>query len=189
MHTLIGTFLRIHHRLDHASKDVWIDVLPVQFATLNDDAAGFGAHPWYLNALREQTAVDVRKLLDDAQRLLTTQRDVHDIKGPRQIVWEVWTVVLRIALDAGGKEVFLEDTCIFCKEAEEQAGNKNVQVVQVIVATKLVVASQFIVQFGQFFCRLDVLHIVNALYIHQRIEESKVWGQTLQLVLVGVLLA
>ena len=61
---------------------------------------------------------------------------------------------------------------------------------QVVITTKLIVGPQFIVQLGQLLCRFDVsrafLDIVNALYIHQRIEESKVGSYTVQTVLVGI---
>ena len=96
----------------------------------------------------EQTTIHIGELLNDAQRLATTQRDIHNIKGVCQIVWEVWAILLGISLDAGGEQVFLEDASIFCKETEQQTSNENVEIVQVIVTTELIIGSKFVMQFG-----------------------------------------
>ena len=120
-------------------------------------------------------------------------RAIHHVKRFIEVIREVASILFRITDDGGGEESLLENTGVFGKEAEEQAGDENVQVVQVAIAPKVVVGTQLVMQFGQLLSGLDVsgilLHITNPLHIHQGIEESEVARQAIEWVLVGLFLS
>lgn len=145
MHPLGGTLLWIDHRLNHGTKDVGIDVLPVQFATLQDDAPRFGSHTGNGDAAGEESAVDVRELGDDVRGIFAALLTVHDVERLVQVVAQVAAIGLGVSLDGGGEELLLEDAGIFSKEAEQQAGDEDVEVVQVVVAAEVVVGTQLVV--------------------------------------------
>ncbi len=111
--------------------------------------------------------------------------------GPHHLA-EVGTVVLGKAADEIGKEVFGKDARVFGEEAEEQAADKDVEVVQVVVAVVLVVGTNLVVQLGELFGSLHIgrvlRRIVYPLHIHERIKEAEVTVHLDHLLLVGILL-
>jgi hypothetical protein len=69
--------------------------------------------------LRKQTTVYIGELLDNAGRISLSQRNVHDIKTPVEIIGNIRAVLFSITLDTAGKQILLEDACILSKETEQ----------------------------------------------------------------------
>ena len=95
-------------------------------------------------------------------------------------------------LDKVGKEIFGKDTCVFGKETEEQAGNEDIEVVQVVITIIFVKSTNLIMQFGKFLSSLHIGRVfcrsVYSLYVHQRIEEAKVAVHLDEFLLVSIIL-
>ena len=49
VHTLLGTHIRIHHRLNHTTENIRIDVLPIQVAAFDNNLSSLIAHLWDRN--------------------------------------------------------------------------------------------------------------------------------------------
>ena len=49
MHTFLGTHIRIHHRLNHTTENIRIDVLPIQVAAFDDNLSSLITHLWDRN--------------------------------------------------------------------------------------------------------------------------------------------
>ena len=129
VHTLRGTFLWIHHGLDHRTEYVGIDVLPVQLATLNDYLPCPRSHFWNLNVLWKQATINVWELLHYFWNVPAAERKVHHVERLVEIVRQIAAVVLRISHDGSRKQPFLKYPRVFSEEAEQQSGDEDVQVV------------------------------------------------------------
>ena len=86
VHTLSGPLFGIDHRLNHGTEDVGIDILPIQFATLQDDAPRLGSHTGNGNATGEESTIDVWELGDDVWGIIAALRTVHDVEGFIQVI-------------------------------------------------------------------------------------------------------
>ena len=49
VHTLLGTHIRIHHRLNHTTENIRIDILPIQLAAFDDNLSSLITHLWDRN--------------------------------------------------------------------------------------------------------------------------------------------
>ena len=120
VHTLLGTHIGIHHRLNHTAEDVGVDVLPVQFSTLYDDFPRLAPHLGNRDVGGEETSVDVWEGVDFMGQVLGAVFLVYIHHAERRTYQfaQVGTVLLGEAADEIGKEVFLEDARVLGKEAE-----------------------------------------------------------------------
>ena len=86
VHPLVGSLLRIYHRLNHRAKDVRIDVLPIQLATFNDELPRPCSHARDLDLLGEETAIDIGELGDDLRYVTVALRTIHHVKRLIQVI-------------------------------------------------------------------------------------------------------
>ena len=195
VHTLLGTHIRIHHRLNHTTENIRIDILPIQLAAFDDNLSCLITHLWDWNVFGKKTAIYVRKLIDFLGKFFRTLLvwHIHHLECLTKHLAEIGTTIfLGKLLDKVGKEIFRKDTCVFSKEAEKQTGNKDIEVVQVVITIIFVISTNLIMQFGKFLGSLHISWVfsrsVYSLHVHQRIEEAKVAVHLDEFLLVSIIL-
>lgn len=124
-----AALFRVYHALKHGAEDVGIDFRPVEFAAFEQKAAGAGIEIGDGLVCLEKSAVDIGETCKmDRQGFGTFFRGrVEGLEKCSQDFVCIFAGFVRMAFDEFGKAVFWEDFGVFGKKAEEQAGQEDIE--------------------------------------------------------------
>lgn len=124
-----AALFRVYHALKHGAENVGIDFGPVEFAAFEQKAAGAGIEIGDRLVCLEKSAVDIGETCKmDGQGFGTFFRGrVEGLEKCGQDFVCIFAGFVRMAFDEFGKAVFWEDFGVFGKKAEEQAGQEDIE--------------------------------------------------------------
>ena len=136
----------IDDALEHGAEDVGINFGPVEFAAFEQEAAGAGIEIGNGLVCLEKSAVDIGEICKmDGQGFGTIFRwRVEGLEKCSQDFVCIFAGFVRMAFDEFGKAVFREDFGVFGKKAEEQAGQEDIEGMDVFGFFKMVGAADMV---------------------------------------------
>ena len=142
MHAEHGAFVVVGHGLNHAAEDVGVDLRPVEFADVQQVAAGAAAKLWYFNlpagVVAKQASVDVGEGVcpaRQARRCTLGNGHVHGAKAFADDVVRVagcgaglaCAAVAHLLYGLGEQASAVEDVGVFSKKAEDEPRHEVVE--------------------------------------------------------------
>ena len=148
-----AALFRVYHALKHGAENVGIDFGPVEFAAFEQKAAGAGIEIGDRLVCLEKSAVDIGETCKmDGQGFGTFFRGrVEGLEKCGQDFVCIFAGFVRMAFDEFGKAVFWEDFGVFGKKAEEQAGQEDIEGMDVFGFFKIVGAADMVEKASHFF--------------------------------------
>lgn len=141
-----AALFRVYYALKHGAEDVGIDFRPVEFAAFEQKAAGALIEIGDGLVCLEKPAVDVGETCEmDGQGFGTFFRGrVEGLEKCGQDFVCIFAGFVRMAFNEFGKAVFGEDFGVFGKKTEEQAGQEDIEGMDVFGFLEMVGAADLV---------------------------------------------
>lgn len=148
-----AALFRVYHALKHGAEDVGIDFRPVEFAAFEQKTAGALIEIGDGLVCLEKPAVDVGEACEmDGQGFGTFFRGrVEGLEKCGQDFVCILAGFVRMAFDEFGKAVFGENFGVFGKKTEEQAGQEDIEGMDVFGFLEMVGAADLVEKAPHFF--------------------------------------
>ena len=188
MHAQRAALIVIGHGLDHAAKDIGVDLLPVQRASVQQVGARHAGKARHLWCTGKQATVDVGKGIGPAGQAgqvvaAIRMAQIHGAEDVCQHRMRVAAVALAHLLHGLGKQaVSAENPRVFGKKAEDELSHEVVHVSAAVFTSPIrVLAQQLQVQLVQATrgAHIDrvVLDFLNGGNARQRQEKAEMVGK------------
>lgn len=148
-----AALFRVYHALKHGAEDIGIDFGPVEFAAFEQKAASAGIEIGDGLVCLEKSAVDVGEACEMGRQGFGTffRGRVEGLEKCGQDFVCIFAGFVRMAFDEFGKAVFGEDFGVFGKKAEEQAGQEDIEGMDVFGFFEMVVVADLVEKAPHFF--------------------------------------
>ena len=148
-----AALFRVYHALKHGAEDVGIDFRPVEFAAFEQKAAGAGIEIGDWLVCLEKPAVDVGETCEmDGQGFGTFSGGVSRVWKSAVRTSSVFSPVLCVWLSMSLVKLSLgEDFGVFGKKTEEQAGQEDIEGMDVFGFLEMVGAADLVEKAPHFF--------------------------------------